>query len=391
MSEYSTYNLANTNIRTLLDQIYHDSSNPGGFSTFGKLYEKAHKINPIINKQDVKVYLQTQQSHTRFGLVPKRFIKKPVDVVRPGHLIGADLADLTDSYRKMNDNYRYLLFIIDCFSRKLWVIPLEDKRGKTIATKFDLFFKLSPYKYNLLWVDEGGEFFSKHTKKVTLKHDVKIYHVFNRRFKCSYAERVIQTIKRKLFKTLAHFNTMKFVHHLSNIVTGYNNTPHRGLGGLTPNTVHNITNPQTLDDLAKWQHTRKLRNYGSSISRATSRINLSQRDILSEGTLVRLLCNESEGVFNKSYLPIYSHEIFVIDKVELLKPTIYHLKDLMDEPIRGVVYRAEIKQTSLPDYFPIEKILKTRTKAGKKQHFVKYIGWPEKFSSWISEADVHFQ
>ena len=59
MSEYSTYNLANTNIRTLLDQIYHDSSNPGGFSSFAKLYEKAHKINPIINKQDVKVYLQT--------------------------------------------------------------------------------------------------------------------------------------------------------------------------------------------------------------------------------------------------------------------------------------------------------------------------------------------
>ena len=50
MSEYSTYNLTNTNIRTLLDQIYHDSSNPGGFSSFGKLYEKAHKINPIINK-----------------------------------------------------------------------------------------------------------------------------------------------------------------------------------------------------------------------------------------------------------------------------------------------------------------------------------------------------
>ena len=112
---------------------------------------------------------------------------------------------------------------------------------------------------------------------------------------------------------------MKFVHHLSNIVTGYNNTPHRGLGGLTPNTVHNISNPQTLDDLAKWQHIRKLRNYGSSISMPTSKINLSQSDILSEGTLVRLLCNESEGVFNKSYLPIYSHEIFVIDKVELLK------------------------------------------------------------------------
>ena len=43
MSEYSTYNLANTNIRTLLDQIYHDSSNPGGFSNLVNYMRKLTK------------------------------------------------------------------------------------------------------------------------------------------------------------------------------------------------------------------------------------------------------------------------------------------------------------------------------------------------------------
>ena len=370
----------------ILEGVYLNPRNPGGFSGQSKLHKEACRLRPDISINDVKKFLESQESHTRHGLVPRKYLKRPVAIKGPGHLLSSDLADMSNESRKYNNNFRYLLFIIDCFSRKLSVIPLEDKRGLTVARELDKYLTSSQYNYKLLWVDQGGEFFGSHTIKICQKHGVKLYHVFNRRYKACYAERAIRSIKQKLYKILTHFNTNNFMKYLPDVVTGYNQSPHRGLMGLTPNKVHEMTDPHKIRSLGNKQFFQKLKNYGSHIKHPNSRLNFSQRDILSEGTYVRLLLNASEHIFTKSYKPIYTIEIFRIDRVIKEIPVHYLLKDLLGEIIKGIVYRNEIVPVSLPEYYHIEKIIKSKIcpKTKQKIHFVKFLGWPEKFSDWVS-------
>merc|ERR1711895_219171 len=134
--------------------------------------------------------------------------------------------------------------------------------------------------------------------------------------------------------------------------------------------VHNMTDKKEIETLGEKQNEQKLSNYGSDIKRENSKINVSQRDILPANTYVRVLLNTGESTFAKSYKPIFSEEIFVVDTVINSTPTLYTLKDLLDEPISGVIYRNEIKQTALPEKYLIEKILKTKTCSKTKKKYI---------------------
>ena len=112
---------------------------------------------------------------------------------------------------------------------------------------------------------------------------------------------------------------------------------------------------------------QKFKNYG--LNKRNTEINLSKNQILEPGTYVRILLNSADSVFSKSYKPIFSEEIFKIAKVKRGIPVIYYLEDLNADFIKGSLYRRELRETSLPDYFVIEKILKTRKKNNQKFFF----------------------
>ena len=38
--------------------------------------------------------------------------------------------------------------------------------------------------------------------------------------------------------------------------------------------------------------------------------------------------------------------------------------------------------------YKIEHVLKTRKRQGLNELFVKWLGWPKKFNSWIKESDI---
>ena len=371
-----------------LDKIYKDPSHPAGFSSQKKLLESARLLRDDISPGDVRDYLSRECSYTRHGNVPKKFIKRRVCITEgPGFLLSGDLADMTIHLKRSNDGVRFLMFLIDCYSRKLWVIPLPNKTGPTIAESLDKFLTSNKYKYDLFWVDNGKEWYNSSTQKICKKHGLKMYSTFNRREKACYAERVIRTIKAKLSRIMTERNSQRYIDFLQQVVDAYNDSRHKGLLCSRPNEIHEVTDKDEIVAFAKKQYDQKLCNYGSDIKRPNSKINFSQRDILEANTHVRLLLNSSEGNFVKSYKPIYTEEIFRIDSVKKNTPTLYTLKDLLGEAISGVVYRNELKETSLPEKYLIESILQTKTcpKTKKKIYLVKYLGWPIKFASWVSD------
>ena len=59
---------------------------------------------------------------------------------------------------KYNKGIKYLLCMIDSFSKYVWVIPLKDKKGVSIANGFEKVSNDSKRKPNKVWVDRESEF-----------------------------------------------------------------------------------------------------------------------------------------------------------------------------------------------------------------------------------------
>ena len=68
---------------------------------------------------------------------------------------------------KFNKGFRFLLCVIDIFSKYAWVIPLKDKKGISIVNAFQKILNDSKRKPNKIWVDRGNKFYNNSFKMVT--------------------------------------------------------------------------------------------------------------------------------------------------------------------------------------------------------------------------------
>ena len=146
---------------------------------------------------------------------------------------------------------------------------------------------------------------------------------------------------------------------LKDIEIAYNNTPHRGLGFETPNNVHNLTDLRKIKQQEKIQLAQKFKNYGA-ISTLELRKKVSRTQALKRGAHVRLLLAKAEKVFQKSYEPLYTKEVFIIKSVKRKFPFTYYLKDLNGNSIEGLVYRQELKEVTLPKNIQLERFSKKK-------------------------------
>ena len=73
---------------------------------------------------------------------------------------GADLADIK-LISKFNIEFRFLLCVVDTYSKYIWVVPLKNKKGITINNAFQKVLNESNHKSNQIWVDKGSEFYNR--------------------------------------------------------------------------------------------------------------------------------------------------------------------------------------------------------------------------------------
>ena len=66
------------------------------------------------------------------------------------------------------------------------------------------------------------------------------------------------------------------------------------------------------------------------------------------------------------------------------------MKDFLNKDIDGHFYEEELQVVTkdIQSVYKIEQVLKTRKRQGVKELFVKWLGWPKKFNSWIKESDI---
>ena len=87
----------------------------------------------------------------------RKFEKRKVHSSFIDNIWGANLPDM-QLLGKSNKAIRFLLCVIDIFSKYIRVIPLKDKKGITITNAFQKILDESNRKPNKIWVDKGSEF-----------------------------------------------------------------------------------------------------------------------------------------------------------------------------------------------------------------------------------------
>ena len=287
--------------------------------------------------------------------IKRKFKKRRVIVNGIDKIWAADLADLS-AFKDYNDGYTFLLLVIDTFSKYGYLIPLKNKKGKTVANALkDIFKKRKPGK---LWTDKGKEFYNKDVKDL-----VELYSTENEE-KSSIAERWVRTIKEKMWKYFTDNNTYKYIDALPDLVEDYNNTVHSSTK-LTPKEASKKKNELTV-----WRNLYPDRY---------KKYNITPK--FSVGDEVRI--TKKKKVFEKGYTTRWKEEIFTIKEIRDTNPITYKIEDLKGEEIKGTFYEPELQKTEQQIY-RIEKVIEKE----KGRSFVKWKDYSDKFNSWVDNKDL---
>ena len=119
----------------------------------------------------------------------KHYLRRRVILKGIDDLWQADLAEF-QLYARENKGYKYILVVIDCFSKYLWTRAIKNKTGEEVTQAFKDILSKSGRKPINLQTDNGKEFYNKHFQEVVKKHHINHYSSFST-MKTSIAERVI--------------------------------------------------------------------------------------------------------------------------------------------------------------------------------------------------------
>ena len=99
--------------------------------------------------------------------------------------------------------------------------------------------------------------------------------------------------------------------------------------------------------------------------------------------------SEEREVFKNGYLASSSEEIFTIVTRNPSDPVTYEIADYSGEKIKGKFYELELQRIiKEDDVYKVEKVLKTKKIASKKEYFVKWNGYLDSFNSWVTDLKV---
>ena len=121
---------------------------------------------------------------------------------------------------------RFLLCVIDIYSKYAWVVPLKDKKVITIVNAFQKILDDSKRKPNKIWVDKDSKFYNKPLKSWLERNDIEMYSTDNEGISV-VGEALIRTLKTKIYKYMTSVPKNVYIDKLDDIVDEYNNTYHR--------------------------------------------------------------------------------------------------------------------------------------------------------------------
>ncbi len=347
----------------ILKNIYYDPTRVAGFSSIKKLSEASG-----IKTKKVKEWLKAQPTYTLHKAARKKYPTRQYIVHNIDEQWQADLADVT-LIAGENDGYRFILTVIDIFSRYAWARPLKSKRGVEVAAAFRNIFNEGRIPKRIQ-TDQGKEFENRDVRNLFEEHNIELFSVKSA-YKAAMVERFNRTLKTKLWKYFTANLNQNWTKVLQDVVKTYNNSVHRMIG-RKPKDINASNAPEVREE-----NMRKRKKVSS-----TSDVEV--------GDQVRI--SKVKSVFEKGYLPNWTEEIFTVASINTkFSPIMYKLKDYNGDVIEGSFYREEVQPVShTDDTFLVEKVIRRQRRHNEEWCLVKWRGYPSSMNSWVRRSDIMY-
>lgn len=366
--------------RQLLDRLYKDLNSSSAFTGIEPLLREAKKqggeVGRRLTRAQVRSYLASQPVYTLHRRVVRKYRHMPT--LAPG-LHTEWQCDLADFRRiaRQNRGYHYLLVCIDTLSRQLFVEPVRSKHSKNMIDAFEKLFERAgaiPWK---LLSDAGLEFTARPVQKFFREKEVEQFCMqTSPRFHAGMAERANRSIKERLYRYFTEHKTRRWIDVIQLIVAGINNSINSSTG-MRPVDV-NYANAERLRKQLKAKAEAELANGGGRWRRQRFHV----------GDTVRV--EKQKHIFQKGYVPNFSSDVFVIDRVRLVhfQPPTYRIRDQNGKQMPGWFYANDLCPIKVHGnrkdaLYDIDRVLKEEERNGVKYALVKWKGYGVQHNSWI--------
>lgn len=351
---------------TYLKRNYTNPRSPIAFAGPRVVYNHVKKLGYTPTFSYIKEFVSGNDAYTMNREVRRRFPTISIIARTIHYMYDSDLCEMIE-YASKNDSMKYILVIIDIFSRQLAARPLPNKSAETVKEAVKDVFDNEMKAPIIFRTDDGREYsnkiFNEYLNSKSVYHQVALGP-----HKASYAERIIKTLKTKISRYIVETNSERYIDQLPNFVTAYNKSYHSSIK-MRPIDVTEDNAKKLFWRFYKPKSIRKPKKF-------TLRV----------GDHVRI--SHLRSKFDRQYWEKFTGEVFLVKRrYRRQNLQVYELTDLNGETVKGSFYRQELQKVFIPKnkVWKIDHVVKTRKRRGKTEYFVKWKYFPDSHNSWTTD------
>jgi len=356
-------------LRNRITRAYTTPGHPIAYSSPGLVAKHFH-----ISSGKAKEILEHIEGYTlhREYKNPKQY--NPYYVHGRREQIQGDLIDVA-AISNNNNGVKFLLVLIDIFTKWLWVYPLQNKNARTITQVMRRWLNSLDVIPAKIMTDKGTEFTNHSVQQLLRSHNVEWQAAIGT-VKACIAERVNKTLQILIYKHLTENETLQYINILQDLVKTYNKRGHRTLEGMTPKQADLPQNEARVQAIFHAKYDKIGRQ------RRTPRFEVG--NLVRIKTLPKKISNAS-----RAYAEQFKGEYFNIMRINRTLPIpLYYLKSVdTGEMIEGGFYGNELQRIR-GELYKIESIIRERVRRGRRELFVKWKYFGPRWNEWIPATNV---
>ena len=276
---------------------YYKKYNFPASSTFLKLL-KNEGLKYTKDEVDKFIKGKTEQQQTTIKTEKRKDLGKLVSYY-PLSLIQMDIFDLA-KYNKENQGYKYILCIVDVYSRKVWTYKMKNKDNINVFESFQQFIKdsnIEKYKPTMIMSDHDSTFTSTQFKEILNKYDIiQKLNIKDDHHALGLIDSFARTLKKTLTRIFLSNNNSNWVKQIDEVVDNFNKMPNSAINNITPNDAFKEKNHRTIYDI----------NYEKSLKNNSTVSDIDVND------KVRILTKKQ---FQKGTESRYSDTVYTVKKI----------------------------------------------------------------------------
>lgn len=224
----------------LLKSIYYDPKQ--GLRGIQSLYRAAKNKDTSITLNQVKDYIKKQEVHQVFS--QPKFKSYPLASAGPFTRLQMDLLDVSNEIPRMNNQVKFLMCVIDVYSRYGFILPLKSKNENDVINAFKSIIHEIGFKFKVIpdQIDCDNEASFTSRKFISYCKSLGIWLNFSAvgDFK---SKGIVERWNRTIRELIAHYRTAyktnRYIDALPDLVYGYNHSYHSFLQGSPTQAISN--------------------------------------------------------------------------------------------------------------------------------------------------------